>query len=129
MAQDEDQSSDDLEDPKFKKMRKWSLRKLEKEHDRQRGLMAATRSTIKRLEKLQIMYVTDSANLLHEERNEKSMETYIAGLEQKKRIVELTTLEKQILATINDLKREMQLLHQHNRAAEFMLKIIKDKSI
>ena len=129
MSKDDRYQPDKFEDPKFKKMQKWSLRKLEKQHDQQRGMITATRSTIKRLEKLRSKYVSDSAELLDEERNETSIESYIAGLEQKKRIVDLTTLEKQILATINDLKREMQLLHQHTRTAEFLLQLIKDKSI
>ena len=121
--------SDDYQDPGFRKMHEWSLRKLEKKHDQQRGAINSTRSTIKRLEILRSKYVKDSANLLAGERNERSIELYIADLEQKKRIVELTTLEKQILATVHDLTREMKLLHQHNRTVELLLKLIKDKSI
>jgi hypothetical protein len=117
------------EDPEFKKMRKWSLKKLEKKHDQHRGMITATRSTIKRFERLRSKYVEDCAKLLEEEKNQHSVEAYIAELEQKRRIVELTTLDRQILATINDLKREKQLLHEHNRTAEFLLKLIKDKSI
>lgn len=116
-------------DPAYKKVGKWKLKKLEQYYDKERGLVSAIRSTVRRLEEMHADYISKASELVGQDVTAESINTYIADMKDMSRLVELQTLEQFIITTVKDINAEMKRLHHHERISEMLLKEIKDKSI
>ena len=116
-------------DSAYKKVDKWSLKKLEKHYDEERALVSVTRSTIKRLEKINQSYLDKASELVGETVTSETMNKFVEDIREQTIMFELKSLNQLILTTLKDIEGERNRLHHHSLISEMLLKKIKNKSI
>jgi len=116
-------------DSAYKKVDKWSLKKLEKHYDEEMALAAVTRSTIKRLEKINQSYLDKASELVGEAVTSETMNKFVEDVQEKTILLELKSLKNLIITTLKDIDGERNRLHRHSLISEMLLKKIKNKSI
>lgn len=122
------EESDGLPD-RYKKVKKWSLKKLESHFAEEKSLSIVIGSNIGRLEELQTSYLKQVDGIVEDIENDDEVSAYISGVKEKSKLVELSVLDQQILSTAKDLANERQRLHETERIASYLLNAIKRKSL
>lgn len=122
------EESDGLPD-RYKKVKRWSLNKLESHFAEEKSLSIVIGSNIGRLEELQTSYLKQVDGIVEDIENDDEVSAYISGVKEKSKLVELSVLDQQILSTAKDLANERQRLHETERIASYLLNAIKRKSL
>ena len=115
--------------PKFSKAGKWSAKKIEKYLVKEKKITAVTRSTIRRNQKLLEQDLARVAELVGKPIDVEEIGNYLATIHENVKLLELKTLDNQILSTLALISREEQILYQHVQNGEYLVRMLKEKSI
>ncbi|RJU96873.1 MAG: hypothetical protein DWC00_02230 [Candidatus Poseidoniales archaeon] len=114
--------------PKFKKAKKWSLKKLEKALDKESEGVSITKSTIRKLESQISALIQKCSDLVGEQVTSETLEKHAQRIQDKVVIIELKTNEAEIQLITNQLIQARTRLQDHTLAKNHLLDIVKRKN-
>ena len=114
--------------PKFKKAKKWSLKKLEKALDKESEGVSITKSTIRKLESQIDALIQKCSDLVGEQVTSETLEKHAQRIQDKVVIIELKTNEAEIQLITNQLIQARTRLQDHTLAKNHLLDIVKRKN-